>query len=394
MLVDFTVQNYGPFRDEVALYLIASSEVDEHILPIPSDIFSVGLLKATVIFGPNGSGKSCLLDAIRSLKVLTSCARVDDVLLPGYNPFCYAERSPEMPVSMEIRMVLGGILYDYSISYTSSGIQGESLHYYQDGHNIPVFVRGDESGPIDEAILRHVTDTSSYLFVAAIFNDKVCNTVLYGIQGIEVISKRDMFDPERTYRMAEKDPEIKRMLISALDAADLDISDYRGKLMIIGDEDEQTLVDLRIIHNPRDTDGNTVETGFPIQCESDGIITMFSMMGPVCSVLMKGGTVIIDDLGTNLHPMVSRWLIGLFNSSENDNGAQLVVTTHDMELMDIDDLLRRDQIWFTKKDRGSGSSSLYSLADFIDVGKGSDVRTDYLMGRFDAIPTVVGVKRL
>lgn len=56
MLVDFTVQNYGPFRDEVALYLIASSEVDEHILPIPSDIFSVGLLKATVIFGPMGRG--------------------------------------------------------------------------------------------------------------------------------------------------------------------------------------------------------------------------------------------------------------------------------------------------------------------------------------------------
>ncbi len=91
---------------------------------------------------------------------------------------------------------------------------------------------------------------------------------------------------------------------------------------------------------------------------------------------------------------MTRWIVNLFNKDSNDNGAQLLINTHDISLMDIKELFRRDQIWFCNKDRKDGSSEIYSLADFKGVLKNSDIRQDYLMGRYDAIPWTLDRGRL
>lgn len=67
----------------------------------------------------------------------------------------------------------------------------------------------------------------------------------------------------------------------------------------------------------------------------------------------------------------------------------MICTTHDTNLLDLA-YLRRDQIWFTEKDR-TESSDLYSLVEFKD-GMGVRVRNDrsiekdYIEGRYGAIP--------
>lgn len=71
--------------------------------------------------------------------------------------------------------------------------------------------------------------------------------------------------------------------------------------------------------------------------------------------------------------------------------AQLVFTTHDTWQLS-NQLLRRDEIWFTEKDN-DGLSTLYSLADFVDED-GSRIRKDesyeknYLLGKYGAIPSL------
>lgn len=56
------------------------------------------------------------------------------------------------------------------------------------------------------------------------------------------------------------------------------------------------------------------------------------------------------------------------------------------------DLLRRDEIWFTEK-ASDGVTTLYSLADFVD-GDGMKIRKDesyeknYLLGKYGAIPSL------
>lgn len=98
--------------------------------------------------------------------------------------------------------------------------------------------------------------------------------------------------------------------------------------------------------------------------------------------------VLFDEFGSSLHTAISRWIIGQFSAPSNPNGAQLLINTHDLMLMDTEMLFRRDQIYFTNKDRGTGAAELYSLSDFKGVRKDLDVLKSYLSGRFDAIPEI------
>ena len=92
---------------------------------------------------------------------------------------------------------------------------------------------------------------------------------------------------------------------------------------------------------------------------------------------------IIDELDRSLHPNLCYQLIDEFLSSPNQN--QLIVTTHESNLLTFD-LLRRDEIWFVEKNR-QGSSVVYSLEEFTPRYD-NDVQKGYLLGRFGAIPFI------
>ena len=72
----------------------------------------------------------------------------------------------------------------------------------------------------------------------------------------------------------------------------------------------------------------------------------------------------------------------------NTNGAQLLFTTHDTMLLDLN-FMRRDQIWFDEKDDKTCATELYSLAS-CSPRKGENIRKGYLQGRFGAIPFIGG----
>ena len=72
---------------------------------------------------------------------------------------------------------------------------------------------------------------------------------------------------------------------------------------------------------------------------------------------------VIDEFGSRVHTRAAEIILSLFNKREtNPNGAQLIVATHDTNLLNTRGL-RRDQVWFTEKDR-SGGTHLYPLTDF------------------------------
>ena len=64
-----------------------------------------------------------------------------------------------------------------------------------------------------------------------------------------------------------------------------------------------------------------------------------------------------------------------------------------LSLMDIQNLVRRDQIYFVNKDHRTGESELYSLSDFNGVRKDTKVMDAYLFGRFDAVPNMISPRR-
>ncbi len=87
-----------------------------------------------------------------------------------------------------------------------------------------------------------------------------------------------------------------------------------------------------------------------------------------------------------MHPHLVRELLRLFQNPEDLGAeAQLIFTTHDTTLLDPE-LFRRDQIWFTEKDKG-GSTRLYSMLDY-KPRKGEAMQKGYLSGRYGAIPII------
>ena len=118
-------------------------------------------------------------------------------------------------------------------------------------------------------------------------------------------------------------------------------------------------------------------------------------------MLSKGSVFFIDELNARLHPLLVRnFVLTFLNPEININHAQLIFTTHDTWQLS-NQLLRRDEIWFTEKNK-EGLSSLYSLADFLDedgvkIRKDENYEKNYLVGKYGAIPVlksidILGVK--
>jgi len=123
---------------------------------------------------------------------------------------------------------------------------------------------------------------------------------------------------------------------------------------------------------------------FELHEESLGTQRLFAMAGPLMDILQKGRLLIVDELDTSLHSLLTRRLIEAFHSSLNLQGrAQLIFSTHDTSLLD-QEIFRRDQIWFTEKNKAQ-ATTLYPLSDF-GPRKNEALEKGYLVGRYGAIP--------
>lgn len=402
MIRDFSVKNYGPFKERVTLSMERSALKDPADTVIPCDN---GILSSALIFGANAAGKSYLIKALASLQQLLRRPYTDVDSYSGYQPFRLSRASLESPVEMRIRMLIDGISFDYSISYLKNTIVSESLYYYPKGRRARVFVR---TGPKDyeygdAGIINRTGSSSSYVVIASEFDDNVCSKFRN-----EMLRKVIILDGNTDYLVNRccdyiaDDPVKKQFAIQALKTADLGISDF------IYEEDEIPISSLdRIRSHPFDMNQHKIitrritfkhdlqtddvgeeQTLFPMEIESSGTKAVFGIIGPLVDALLSGATIVIDEFGSSLHPLMSRWFIGQFANTPNPHGAQIIASTHDMELMDVTELVRRDQIWFVNRNRKTGESDLYSLADFNDIRRIKSLSRAYLIGRFDAVPNI------
>lgn len=124
-----------------------------------------------------------------------------------------------------------------------------------------------------------------------------------------------------------------------------------------------------------------------IKFDSSGTKKIVALASYIVEALEKGKILIIDELDSGLQFKISREIISLFNNYINAS-AQLICTTHDVSLLDIKTLFRKDQIWFTDKD--IHQAYLYSLAQFTAEKDGvrseSDIIDKYSKGAFGALP--------
>lgn len=139
---------------------------------------------------------------------------------------------------------------------------------------------------------------------------------------------------------------------------------------------------MATIHNVNDTDN---KIWFDLSMESDGTRRLLKIVPALFGLLNDDAepVFILDELDRSLHTQLSYKLMELFLENSGNRRSQLIVTTHDTSLLDLD-LLRRDEIWFLEKDR-QGVSSLFSLEEF-ELSRNMNIEQGYLGGRLGAIP--------
>ena len=183
------------------------------------------------------------------------------------------------------------------------------------------------------------------------------------------------------------DKAVQDKVVAYFSSFDPSIIGFHAEVMK-GEDEERERVKIDAIH--RMVHGGSAS--IPLEEESDGTLKMFALYPALQDTLENGGILFVDELNARLHPLLVRnFLIVFLDPTSNPNHAQLAFTAHDSWQLS-NGLLRRDEIWFTEKDK-DGVSSLYSLADFVDedgakIRKDESYEKNYMLGKYGAIPAL------
>ncbi len=396
MLVNFTFKNFRSFRDEMTLSMEAASiqELSEAVVKSCDE----ELLPVAVMYGANSSGKSNVLKALKAMRdVLLNSVKLNPKDKLDAEPFCLDLTSAEQPTSFEIQFTLNGSKFRYGFDYTANEILAEWLYEKRVGEReFELFLRSGNEFKISKTRFaegngKQDATPSNRLFVSLVaqLNGKLSQSILDWFSSIEYISGMDGKEYagktlEMLFLNKQGATEIKQLFTETnLGFNELDIELEDSVAMKMKAES---------VHNLYDADGTMVgvRTFSTDKMESEGTKKMIEIAGPLVDAILSGKILVVDELDAKLHPFLTRKIIGLFMDKEiNRNGAQLIFATHDTNLLNLQ-YLRRDQIWFTEKDK-TDSTELYSLVEFRDdagnkVRNDRNIEKDYINGRYGAIP--------
>ena len=445
MIVSFTVTNHRSFSDEQTFSMVASHRItghEDHLQPIPGQE-ECGL-PAAILYGANGAGKSNLIQALK---------RMRDFVVKGVppgsrvvqTPFLLKEGAKEEPTSFEIRAVVGGRLLEYGFRLLGGEFTEEWLVHHVGRKEITVFERGTAGGLVSVelgkskdaktyggsklASLADVAPLPNQLFLRSIatnlrredqgelaallirwfherlviiapgrsyshlphllreksnFQDfalRFLRNASTGVRSIAVKERKLSPVPPELSDFMEKDPErAETMLRNFLPGE----RDSRG----LERQADGSLVELQILTEIGDAEHRAK---LPFSEQSDGTRRLTHLLPALFEGARDPHVIVVDEIDRSLHPLLARQFIESFLALARGRGSQLILTTHDTNLLDLD-LFRRDEIWFVEK-KPPGETHLYSLAEF---KVRLDLRIDnaYLQGRFGAIPFLGGIERM
>jgi AAA15 family ATPase/GTPase len=180
-------------------------------------------------------------------------------------------------------------------------------------------------------------------------------------------------------KQASENKELVNYLVQFLHEADFNITDISSN--VVKKEEAAEQIQTTFEHTVENDNGTEI---YPMdkKYESTGTMRTFGIEAAVFEALKKEAVLPIDELETSLHPMLLEKI--LFEYLKTHSRSQLIVTTHNDGLLDLlDDLIRKDSVWFTEKKK-SGVTDLYKLTDFRGINRLSSIREAYRNKRFGA----------
>jgi energy-coupling factor transporter ATP-binding protein EcfA2 len=362
-------------------------------------------LKSAVIYGPNASGKSNLIEALAFMQYRVFFW---DIIEDGRTPpieeyyFKLDRMSKDTPSEFEVTFFTEGTRYQYGFSLLGSIIVEEWLLAYKAGKPQEWFSRRRDKDT-DKEVYRFSSyfkgqksvwqksthESQLFLSVATRLNSEQLSPVSRWLLALTIPPSGELFSRRNDLSITLlKDEIFRQNILSFLKAADLGIADVSiveetangGKGAVDRKRKNERPV---FIHKKNDG----TDTIFELAEESQGTQRFFDVAFYILKALQNGCVLVLDEIESSLHPLLSRFIVAQFNSEDN-RSAQLIFSTHDTNFLNKK-TFRRDQIWFVEKDE-SEATTLFPLSDF-SPRKDEALESGYLTGRYGAIPFLTDI---
>lgn len=410
MLLMFKVRNYTSFKEESILDMRATSYVQHpsHVIHVDDRL---SLLKTTALYGANASGKSNLISAMFFFEQYIFSQFINK---NGNEDFETEEAGIKMklePFSLsdsvneasefDIIFLHHGKQIQYGFECTSKEVLNEWLFINDKkvferngtelsfGSKYQKMLGAYKKLPAERlyiAVLEYFLDAEAKEEVLGdfisffskeynVYSEILFESTVKGLAGMIGLSRKLVRN--QSYR--KKVEQYLRLIdvgIKRLDVQTETIFDER-----IGKKKKEKVV--RTVHDIYDKAGNPVgEKLFSLRQESTGTLRFLAYIQNIIEMISNGGVFIVDEMSARLHPLLTKLIVDIFCSEQNEK-AQLIFTTHDISLLNKDQF-RRDEVVFVDKNE-RGESSLYALSD-LKVREDATFSKDYLQGKYGAIP--------
>lgn len=443
MLIRFTVENFLSFKDREVFSLIPGrGTLKSHHKTMP--IRGVSALKTGVVFGANASGKSNLIKAIDFGKEIVLKGTITEQPI-NYSRFKLNKESLEQNSRLEYEIQHKGQNYAYGFIFNTKEIVEEWLYQISRTSDKKIFTRdknrdaefdlqailGKNQRTEEKQFLEFIAKgtPNNQLFLTEIRSRKVKEnvsniddllnvidwfynalTVIYPNsksvgKKFELLEDTDL-NKVFTEMLAYFDTGIDGIEFKEVDIKKIDIPNEILKDIesdLLGDKSEKTNAFIsnvqddkyyiisrlkdrslraQLLMTKHNNQGGDYEL-FDSRDESDGTRRIMDLI-PLIIDFFKGNNIfVIDEIERSLHPNLIYDLFDFFLSKCKNINSQIIVASHESTLL-TQKLLRKDEIWFVVKDK-FGASKLHSLEDY-SIRFDKEVRRDYLLGRYKAVP--------
>lgn len=440
MLIRFVVSNFMSFKEETEFNMLPSKGkgYKKHPNHLNSISSGIDVLKTAAIYGANASGKSNLIKAIEYLRNII-LKQNEGLIMPQSKRFRLEDSYKSKSTTFRIEYEFRNTHFDYGLEIDKGKIKEEWLYRINSvkkqkeellfirKSNIVTF--GEHFKDIDTSYVEKYLEKelrSTQCALSGIYNniddDELVDTFYEGIERLVIISPHS-FNSEYAFSiiLKEKSKSYVEDILKKSNTGieELIVEDISADKFFSYEEEDIKLdfIDKLEAEIDMETENKTEKLGiffynrnqynllkkvddkyfvsviktkhfgsnnlFDLIEESDGTNRLFEL-APAFEDLTsdKDFVYILDELERSMHPTLAKELLKIFVNNSTSK-SQLIFTTHESHLLDLD-LLRQDEIWFTEK-KLDGSSTFYPLSDF-NPREDKNIRLGYLEGRYGGIP--------
>ena len=440
MLISYTISNFLSFDSKQTISMVAGApkKKADHCI----NKGKIKILKFAELYGANASGKSNLIKAVAFFKKIV----LEGVKTNWSNCYYRGKKDNKDKLStFDFEFEIDNKIYTYGfdILLSKNSIRAEWLYELKPENNDILIFNRTTNGDIklnenyfDSDTLHRlniyysdIKNQDNILFLTlmninkdSLYEENPCNSVIifrkvfnWFLNSLVVIFPDVYLDNSKFFISNQKLNEINALIskfgtgISQCKLIDCPLDELQSKLppaifnnlinqfekfVSARANEKNPRVNIRLnkdIYFLSKKDGSyqlnkivfehrNDEGSYEFYEESDGTQRLFDLI----QVLMDDGfekVYFIDELNRCFHPDLSLEFVKSFFAKTTNS--QLIVTTHEIRLLDLD-LLRRDEIWFCER-KSNGPTNLYSLEEF---GERFDRKIDkaYLDGRYGGIP--------